>query len=380
MINVGFTVIGSQGWIAGTHYLRNLLYAISILDGREIKPLLFTGEKTSDGIIKQFSPYAKVVTAPILDRKPIPWAIYRHRLNSLMKKNGISVLSHSGISGHWLPYKTINWIPDFQHLHLPGMFSKAEIKLRNRYFIRTIKKSDHIIVSSHDAMDDFRKFAPDYTHKASVLQFVSQPDKRIFELDTKAEMERKYNFTGKFFFLPNQLWKHKNHGVVFEATRLLKEKGSEILILCSGHMRDYRHKGYIEEMQNHIRDNKLENNIRLLGLIDYEDVLYLMRNSISVINPSLFEGWSTTVEEAKSIGKNIILSDIRVHREQAPPRGVYFDPQRPKELADILLKRWNESEGGPDLELEEKARLDLEARTKQFASQYQNIVRKCLSP
>lgn len=46
----------------------------------------------------------------------------------------------------------------------------------------------------------------------------------------------------------------------------------------------------------------------------------LMKHAIAIINPSLFEGGSTTVEEAKSLLKVIILSGIPVHREQNPRR------------------------------------------------------------
>ena len=43
-----------------------------------------------------------------------------------------------------------------------------------------------------------------------------------------------------------------------------------------------------------------------------------------MINPSLFEGWSSTVEECKSVGKNMILSDLNVHKEQYPTQ-TFFD-------------------------------------------------------
>jgi hypothetical protein len=36
-----------------------------------------------------------------------------------------------------------------------------------------------------------------------------------------------------------------------------------------------------------------------------------------------------TVEETKSIGKTIVLSDIPIHREQAPASALYFDPSTP---------------------------------------------------
>jgi len=120
-------------------------------------------------------------------------------------------------------------------------------------------------------------------------------------------------------------------------------------------MDDYRNKNHVKELQEYIRIYHLENNIRLLGLIEYSDVFTLMRYSIAVINPSLFEGWSSTVEEAKSIGKGMVLSNINVHREQNPPASEYFDPDNAGELAGILKKYWNEKEGEPDFSLEEQA-------------------------
>jgi len=41
------------------------------------------------------------------------------------------------------------------------------------------------------------------------------------------------------------------------------------------------------------------NNIRMLALIDHAHDFTLMRYSIAVITPSLFEGWNTTVKQAK---------------------------------------------------------------------------------
>ena len=43
-----------------------------------------------------------------------------------------------------------------------------------------------------------------------------------------------------------------------------------------------------------------------------------MYHSIALINPSKFEGRSSTVEQGKSMGEKIILSTIPVHKEQKP--------------------------------------------------------------
>jgi 6-phosphofructokinase len=76
----------------------------------------------------------------------------------------------------------------------------------------------------------------------AVLQFVSQTSgalQNAAEPPTSAKIEAKYEFGGRFFLLPNQFWKHKNHAVVFAAVKALKEQGIECLILCTGNLQDY---------------------------------------------------------------------------------------------------------------------------------------------
>lgn len=383
MIRVAFTIVGSKDWMGGVTYLKNLLYAISTLKHREIEPVLVVGGKRDDGILDMLGRHAEVLRTAIYDRKTLPWLVHgvshvakgnSRPFNRLMEKNGIEVVSHSFIWGRGLPYKTINWIPDFQHLHLPGMFSAKEVRKRNRQLSDMVEKSDTIVLSSYNALGDYKGFAPGHISKARVLQFVSQPDSAVYAAGAREDIERKYAFSGRFFYLPNQFWRHKNHKVVFEAVRILKEKGRDVLLLCTGYMKDTRGKECVDELVNFMRSHGLENNIRLLGMVDYGDVLYLMRNCLSVINPSLFEGWSSTVEEAKSIGKSVVLSGIDVHREQAPPGGLYFDPGDPEELAGILWERWNGGSSGMDIELEKNAAANLSDRTRLFAEGLQRIV------
>ena len=80
----------------------------------------------------------------------------------------------------------------------------------------------------------------------------------------------------------------------------------------------------------------VESNFRYLGLIPYEDVLGLAATCRALINPSLFEGWSTPIEEAKALGAPLLLSDILIHREQAP-HAHFFDPNSPSTLAKALI-------------------------------------------
>ena len=119
-----------------------------------------------------------------------------------------------------------------------------------------------------------------------------------------------------------------------------------------------------------IKNNNLYNNIRLLGLIDYEEVFSLIKFSKAVINPSLFEGWSSTVEECKSVGKNMILSDLDVHIEQYPS-ATFFERNSIKSLKFTLLN-YDNSNLSNDIE-------SIEKRTEIFSNKYLNIIKEVLN-
>lgn len=382
MIKVGFIGAVSKEWMGGLNYIKNLFYAISMLENQAIKPVIFIGKKTDKEIKKMFEQYAIVIEHSMFDQKSFLWYIWKITsrlfgsnliLENLLKKHDISFLSHSNVVG-LKTIKTINWIPDFQHLHLPQMFSATEIKKRNKQFTHLTKYSDAMILSSFDALKDFNNFVPEYSKKANVLQFVSQPDPKYFELtgEDEKQLRLKYNIHTPFFYLPNQFWKHKNHIVVFEAINLLKNKGIKINLVCTGHLHDYRNSEHIVFLQTYLSEHRLNDQIKLLGVVDYADVFALIKFSEAVINPSLFEGWSTTVEECKSVGKNMILSDLNVHREQYP-EALLFEPENAVTLAK-LLESYN------SLDQFKHTSFDLYTKTIQFAQKYQQIILDISTP
>jgi glycosyltransferase involved in cell wall biosynthesis len=61
-----------------------------------------------------------------------------------------------------------------------------------------------------------------------------------------------------------------------------------------------------------------------------------MRVCTALINPSYFEGWSSTVEEARILNVPMLLSDIPVHREQMGNEATFFSPDNAEELANKM--------------------------------------------
>lgn len=112
-------------------------------------------------------------------------------------------------------------------------------------------------------------------------------------------------------------------------------------------------------------------------MIPYGDVFELINSSAALINPSYFEGWSSTVEEAKTMGALTILSDIAIHREQDPTGALYFNPSDTEALSklmqDVLESKINYQR--PSLkELEQ----NLQQRTLEFGKSFSELAYQTL--
>jgi glycosyltransferase involved in cell wall biosynthesis len=194
--------------------------------------------------------------------------------------------------------------------------------------------AESIVFSSENALMHFNTLYPKAKSKTFVLNFaVSHPEFRNISLTALLD---KYRIIRPYFFCPNQVWAHKNHITVLHAVKKLKEQKKEILVVFSGKEFDARNPELFFQLKKFITDNDLKNNILFLGFIDRAEQLQLMNNAIAVIQPSLFEGWSTVLEDAKAMGQNVIVSDLPIHREQITENAVFFDPHNEKILADYM--------------------------------------------
>ena len=227
-----------------------------------------------------------------------------------------------------------------------------------------------MLASSENAREDLQRFYGAPAARCRVLRFVSQPRLERAALVPLAELRARLGIPARFFHLPNQLWKHKNHELVVDAMRA----APDVAVVATGPREDYRHRGLYEALVTRVRAHGLGDRFRHLGLVSFADLISLMHHAVAVINPSRFEGWSTTVEEAKSLGKRILISDLAVHREQAPGRADFFGVDDPGALAELLRDAWASHDLAEDARSAAAAAAALPARTRAFAETYESIV------
>lgn len=383
MLRVGFIIKDIGSWTGGFNYFKSLLSAVMKLERRSIEPVVITAASQKEEVGSKLGLVLECAGLSCLEGKSVlsylgralKKAVGRNPvLEKSLAKLKIDVMSHVSNAEAGAGVVKIGWIPDFQHLHLPEMFGAELLEYRNRTYLEMARSADAVILSSKDALADFTRFAPEFASKGRVLNFAQAVAVDRFDAARYAAIRAKYGLPESYFYIPNQFWKHKNHITVLRAAAKLREEGRRVPVMVfSGLARDYRNAGYLEELQSFIDGAGLRESVMMLGLIDYEEVFYLMRYSIAVVNPSLFEGWSSTVEECKAIDKHVVLSNIGVHIEQAPARADYFDPSDAAGLASILERLAAAPPAYDDGALASKLAAH-EARTVEFAEKYQRIV------
>ncbi|MEO0061548.1 MAG: hypothetical protein RLZZ08_108 [Pseudomonadota bacterium] len=382
MIRVGFAIANSASWTGGLIYLQNLVQAIMADPDRMVEPVLIADPATPPDHLTGFAGAEIIRTRLVSQSLPVRvlakgslallgrnWPLER-----FLRAHDIALLSHSGFLGPRARIPALPWLPDFQHVRMPEFFAAEEVAARDRGYLRTARSAPALLLSSNDARGDLAAFAPGAETRSHVLHFMAG---MVRGDDPRGPdyLTQQYGISGPFFYLPNQFWKHKNHRLVIDALGLLAAEGhgQVPLVVCTGKPEDRRNPDHFAQLMDHARAVGAEPYFRVLGLIPYADLSVLFRHATALINPSHFEGWSTTVEEAKSMGKTIILSDIPVHREQAPARGLYVPPGDAVAMAQAMVDiqaRWSSEEDTAAMALATAA---VPARRIAFARDYQRI-------
>ena len=342
---IGISFIYGSEWMGAVIYIINLIKSIDKLpDADKPELIVFYNDKA-----KPFIKGIQYSYLTLIYRKT-PNQYFNYGLSFLTRRNYFEggLIDKYNLDGLF-PFndfpvnlgknnqKGIAWIPDLQHKYYPQYFSKVNLFFREWRFNLILKNADKIVLSSNSVHEDFTKF---YKIKDNfnihILRFPSLMEGIAFpSIET---LRNKYNIKENYFIVSNQFYRHKDHASVFKAIKNLKEENLNFKVVFTGRMDDKRNPQFIDELQALLKKLEISDKTCFVGLLDRGEQLCLMKHSLAVIQPSLFEGWSTVVEDAKALGCQIIASNLKVHLEQLDEgnKGFIFKAQNEHNLADIM--------------------------------------------
>jgi glycosyltransferase involved in cell wall biosynthesis len=355
-IRLAFTIISRRRWAGGYNYLRNLFTALNDHCPGAVTPVVFAGLADDVADLDDLGRIGGVETvrSPAFDQSAVAVAgafllgrdraavaeFQRHRIDA--------VFESARFFGWRLPYPALAWVPDLQHRQLPKLFPTLARWRRELGFRAQIGSGRTILLSSRSAERDCLTFYPNAKGKTVVVRFATRPPPALLAQDP-GEVIAGYGLPANYFYLPNQFYAHKNHALVAVALKILAGQGREAVVAVSGSKHDARGSHAFDAVMRMVRELGLESSFHYLGVIPIAHVYALLRGAVALVNPSRFEGWSTTVEEAKAFGVPLLLSDIDVHREQAGGHALFFPVDDAATLAKHLASLMSSEAGIRDL-------------------------------
>jgi len=244
-----------------------------------------------------------------------------------------------------LPFrKQVFVIPDIQHEYFPNFFPKAVLASRRRAFAYALSCGGAIATMTGHSRETMVNDA--WTVTDDVFLMPAALPEELLETPTDADLPEEAKAFDQFFYMPANIWPHKNHRRLFEAFKLaLPNLPANTGLVLSGSP-----EGVSETLQG-FEDLPIIH----LGFVPHIQVAALFSRATALVYFSLFEGFGMPLLEAFHHGTPVLCSNTTSLPEVGGDAVLACDPTDVAAMAHLMQRITTEK--GLRESLSEKAKL-----------------------
>lgn len=234
-----------------------------------------------------------------------------------------------------VPVPYVVTVHDVQELHFPEYFSPAQRAIRAMHQWKTLDCAGRVIVS--------------FDHvKADLIKYFNLPENKIhvcpipfnsisLQKPTPAAMQmygERYAKLKPYLLYPAQTWRHKNHGLLFQALRRLQRQGqTNLRLVCTGAKNEY-----YPTLEAQLDELQLRDFVLFTDVVPEDELAWLYRHTAAVVIPTEYEAGSFPLFEAIIEGAPVICSNVTSLPEIIGDRRFVFDPRDDQALSEMILR------------------------------------------
>jgi glycosyltransferase involved in cell wall biosynthesis len=322
---------------AGIHvYTRNMIKFLEKLSGHEIfcirlkngSDIRFKNDVFVPGII------------PFI--KKDPFRIFFSIPHAIQKLIPDIVIEPAHFGPFNLPrkIKRITIIHDLTPIMFPHWHNKYSRILQKIFLPSILKRASLVITNSNNTTKDLIEEYPDTKGKSFRIYPGVDPFFRLSESDFCEQKE-------PFFLTIGTIEPRKNLITLLKAYQQFRENSNlnYKLVICGG--KGWKSDIFYRELEEH----PYRKDIDFKGYVDKKVLKRLYSSTTAFIYPSLYEGFGFPVLEALSCGAPCIISNTSSLPEVGGQTAIYFDPQKPEDLASRLIELTSSNKLVNDLSL-----------------------------
>lgn len=216
-------------------------------------------------------------------------------------------------------------IPDIQHEHFPEFFSTSVLAARRRAFAQALSSGGAIATmtqhSRQTMLDD------GWTNTDDVFLMPAALPEELRDTPDDADLPAAAAAFAQYFYMPANLWPHKNHRRLFEAFKLaLPELPPNTGLVLTGSPEG------LSELLQGFEDLPIVH----LGYVPHKQVAALFSNATALAYFSLFEGFGMPLLEAFHHGVPVICSNTTSLPEVGGDAVLSCDPTDVPAMAALM--------------------------------------------
>jgi glycosyltransferase involved in cell wall biosynthesis len=249
----------------------------------------------------------------------------------------IRIFPSQDLVGLFYPH-SIHVVLDLMHLY-EKQFSEAASferrKFRDRLFSSMSKYAAVILVDStigkHQLMESFQTDPA----KIEILPYIAPA--HIVEYDDRKNEAyfKNLNLPDKFIFYPAQFWAHKNHKILLEAAKVLKNRIKDFHLIFIGPQ-----KHSFKEIYEYCKANNLSDTVSFIDFVPNEVLGGFYLRARGMVMPTYFGPTNIPPLEAIALACPVAVSNIYGMPEQLGDAALYFDNTNVTDVVNILEQLW----------------------------------------
>ena len=273
------------------------------------------------------------------------------------------------------PVRSLGAIHDLMHRYEPHFSESAGFarqRYRDNYLSDLSRCAAGILVDSKVGLQHVcESYGPDPA-KVFVLPYIPPP--YIFAGSVSKDFDARYRLPEKFLFYPARFWPHKNHIGLLNALGQAREQASDIHIVLTG-----RRKGKeYARLLSHVGKLQLQDHVHCVGDVPDNDIAEFYRLARALILPTFFGPTNIPPLEAFALGCAVAASRIYAMPEQVGDAALLFDPRSQAEMADCMLRLWNDDRLCCRLRMKGRERAEV-WRQQEFAAELRVVIEQSLA-
>lgn len=232
--------------------------------------------------------------------------------------------------------KLVVTVHDLIHWVFKNQFySKLQQQYVSVMMRRVVQTSDHIIAVSNKTRDDLIQYFKADGKKISVIYEAARPIfKKIEDASRIKQARERHGIPEKYFLFVGSLKPHKNILWLTRVFKRLRREGKIRAFLVLAGKKDRVYPAGYEEL------SRLQDGDGILHrpFIYDDDLVALYNGTLSLVHPSLYEGFGLTLLEAMKCGTPVIASRVASIPEVTGDAAILFDSMDELQLEKALVQ------------------------------------------